>query len=799
MRFCNDKTLSDLEWPRLLEAVAARCQGDPGRRAARVLPFAASRADVETSLAEVREARRALDAGEPVPLYGLRDVEAAIARLKMGATLAPTELREIAATLASARVLRRFLSSQRSAMPALAAACLTDASLDEVEDVVSDAFDIDGLLADHASPRLRELRIEYRNARARLVGRLEELMRKYEHVLQDQFWTEREGRYVLPVRTDAHERFPGIVHTTSGSGATLFVEPRAIIPLGNRLKMLEGEVRREEEAIYERLSGLLADRVASVAFAYEALTHADVRAAVGRMAVDLGLVFVTLDDAATLDLHAAKHPLLALDGIDVVPSDVKARSAGAVVISGPNAGGKTVALKTVGLCALMLRAGMPLPCAEGSTMGVFDAVLTDVGDDQSLQRNLSTFSAHVKNLAGILDEAGPGALVLLDEVATGTDPREGEALAAAVLDGLCARGAAVICTTHYEGLKTIALADSRFTNASVGFELATMSPTFQIVWGIPGGSSALAVARRFGIPSLVLERAERFLSREHTDFEKLVEGMHAERRSLELARAAAESATREADDRARRLDAELARVRAGEAGALDKEVEALRVAVRRARDDLRAAQASIRSKKLDERAMREVTRVVDQVAAKVAVGGEFDRDVQPFALPVMPDELRRGARVYVPRLRAEAEVTEVLGGGQLRVAAGPLKLTVSADDVRLARPEPPPPRRTEKPGSRPRIPVAHTSIARAPIAQTRDNSVDLRGLRLEDAIGMAEQFVDRLIGAGQGVGYFIHGHGTGALRDGVREMLQANRAVESFRPGEKVDGGEGVTVAVLKD
>ena len=743
-------------------------------------------------LSESREARAALGRDEPLPIYGARDVELATARLRMGGALSAAELRDVGASLGAARVLRRYLSSRGGAMPALARLCSTDPELDETEDEITGSFDADGTLADHASPRLRELRVEHRQVRGRMVSRLEELMRRYEGVLQDTYWTEREGRYVLPVRTDAHERFPGIVHTTSGSGATLFVEPRALIPLGNRLKVLDGEVRREEELVYERLTGLLLERLPSVLFAIEALAQADRRAAVAKLARDADLVFVEVTDDPMLDLRGARHLLLVLDGAKVVPSDLALSPRSVMVISGPNAGGKTVALKTMGLSVLMLRAGLPLPCAEGSRMGAFDQVLTDVGDDQSLQKNLSTFSAHVRNLAAVLDAAAPGALALLDEVATGTDPREGEALAAAVLDGLCVRGAAVACTTHYEGLKALALGDTRFVNASVGFDLPTMSPTFRLAVGIPGSSSALAVARRFGIPDGVIARAERFLSREDHDFERMVARLDDERRALELARAAAEDARRDAEAQAARLRAEIEALREKGKHAATRETDDLIAAVRRAREDLRAVHARLRGKKLDDDEVRELSRVVDRVASQVAVGGELE--------PVLPGhqgralaaaELRRGARVHVPRLRADAEVVEVLSGGQLRVAAGSLKLVVSSHEVRSPREEPAKkkPRAAEVEG-----PPAPLEV---PIA-TSDNTCDLRGLRADDATRLSEQFLDRALNVGRRVVFLVHGHGTGALREAVRSTLANSPYVAKLRPGEMGEGGDGVTVIWLR-
>ncbi|MFO0662112.1 MAG: Smr/MutS family protein [Polyangiaceae bacterium] len=793
--FCNDKTLSDLEWSKILDAIAERCSSTAGRRNAENLPFALDRAGAQRAQDEVAEAFHGLMRGETLPIAGMRDVELALQRLKMGGALGPVELRDMGSTLAAARMLRRHLASRRHLMPHLCDACQSDPSLDEVEDEITEAFDADGTLSDRASPRLRELRGEYKTSRARMISRLEELIRRYSGILQDTFWTEREGRYVLPVRTDAHERFPGLVHSTSGSGATLFVEPRVVIQLGNRLKMLEGEIRREEEAIYAQLSSLLIDQLPSVIAAIDGLAHADLRNASAKLTEELGLSFVEVEPLPIVELAAAKHPLLALEGVEVVPSDLRVAGGRAVVISGPNAGGKTVSLKTLGLSALMLRAGLPIPCKAGSRLGLFDQVLSDVGDDQSLQKNLSTFSAHVKNLSTILDQAGHGTLVLLDEIATGTDPREGEALAAAILDGLCARGAAVLCTTHYEGLKALALADNRFENASVGFDVATMSPTFQLVMGVPGASSALAVARRFGVPSLVLDRAQAFLSREERDFEKVVQQLHDERRALELARAAAERAKLDAQAREAELAAEIDAIKTRDTRAIHREVEALAAAVRRARDDLRGVQSKLRSgRKLDELEVRESSRVLDRLASKIAVGGELDISApEPQAEPLSLDLVRKGAKVYVPRLKTEAEVLELMSGGQVRVSAGALKLTVKAEELRApttAVQPPPAPKKNAR---------SETSATPVELAiPTRDTTCDVRGMRVDDAVQMAEQFLDRCISSSLRVMFVVHGHGTGALRDAIRNALTANRYVGRVGPAAQSEGGDGVTVAWLR-
>lgn len=800
--FAYDKTLADLEWPVLLGAIADRCAGAPGKRRARALPFAPDAGTARLALAEVEEAFRTMLAGEPLPLYALRDIQPALDRLGAAGVLAPGELVDAGKTLGSARVLRRFTRARDAAMPCLARACASDPTLDRIEDEITGAFDADGALADHASPRLRELRAEFRTARARMVSRMEELMRQYAHILSDGYWTEREGRYVLPVRSDAHERFQGLVHATSASGSTLFVEPRVVIPIGNRLKMLEGEVRREEEAIYARLSALLTDALASVIAAFEALAHADLRSAEAKLARDLDLRFVPVLAEPVLELVAARHPLLVLGGVEVVPSDLRVSAGHAVVVSGPNAGGKTVSLKTLGLVALMVRAGLPVPANEASRIGLFDAVLTDVGDDQSLQKNLSTFSAHVQNLARVLEEAGRGSLVLLDEVATGTDPREGEALAAAVLDGLCQAGAAVVATTHYEGLKTLALGDERFENASVGFDVASMSPTFRLAFGLPGASSALAVARRFGVPAGVLARAETFLSREDRDFDEVVKKLHDERGALELARTAAISRERAAAVREEELVREIARVRARQTEELTAEVEGLRAQVKKARDELRGALARIRSggpqgKRPDAAELAVAERTLDEIAAKIALGSELHRATRgpdEGGTPVGDADLRKGTRVFVGRLRSEADVVEILPGAKLRVAAGPLKLTVGRDEVSLPRrpDEPPKGKKGARGGEE-----APSADDEQPM-QTADNTCDLRGMRVSEALAMATQFLDRAVGTRARVVFFLHGHGTGALREALRDDLAESGYVRRHAPGGRGEGGDGVTVAWMR-
>lgn len=798
---CSDKTRSDLEWDRLLEALADRASGPLGKRAAKNLGFCSTRDGVLRALDEVREAFGLLVDDEPLPTGAAPIISGLLERLRAGGVLAPEEILAVAKVLAEARVLRRFLDARKQRAPLLQESCATDPRLDAVADDIRDCFEPDGTLSDHASPRLRELRQERHKARQRLLNKLDDIMQRYAPTLQDEYYTEREGRFVLPVRSDSHERFNGIVHATSASGQTLFMEPRSVIPLGNRLKVVDAEIEREEAAVYARLSTSLSDVAESVAGAEAALGHADLRAAAAKLAVDLELAFPALSEEPSLDLIAARHPLLVLDGVQVVASDVKVQAAHALIVSGPNAGGKTVVLKTLGLTALMVRAGLPVPCDPKSKVGLFESVASDMGDEQSIAKNLSTFSAHVRNLADILDRTTRGTLVLLDEVATGTDPRQGEALATGVLDGLCARGGAVACTTHYEGLKALALGDDRFLNAAVGFDITTMSPTFRLAMGVPGASSALAIAKRFGMPSLIVERAERYLGAEERGFDEMVVKLNDERRALELARSAVQRERQVLADKRKELERELEQARNRERKMISEQTQSLLSAVKRARDDLRAAQQRLRSKKLNQDTLKEVSRNIERVAAKVAVGGELEPPPpQPSGpmTPLSPDRVVPGLRVHVPKLRSDARVVDVLNNGQIRVALGAVKVTVRAEElcVAAAQPEASTPA-PQRPPRRPAVSFDAAADPDVPI-QTSENQCDLRGLRVDEAVSMADQFLDRCLNEGLRVAFLIHGHGTGALRNAVRESLAQNAYVARFRPGERSEGGDGVTVVWLR-
>jgi DNA mismatch repair protein MutS2 len=791
---------SDLEYDLVLERIARRCAGEAAR----------ARLAGRQPLATLEEARSALSLSaeaialeqEGAPLVGaaVDDIAPALARVRRGASASSAELCAIRDVLRAAATLRRFIGARRQSHPALAERLDSDARLDALRDELGAALEPDGSVADAASPELRAARRRVNDARRELLARLAALMNRHKDVLRDEYYAERDGRYVLPVRADAHYRLPGIVLGSSASGATLYVEPQEVSEQGNRLSLAEAEVEREVARVLAKLSAAVALLPDAVARALDACLEADVLAAIANWAAEARATVPELIDEARFELVAMRHPLLVEPGRHVVANDLVLRAGSALVISGPNAGGKTVALKCLGLAAWMARAGFPLPADPSSRIGWFDPVLTDVGDDQSLVQSLSTFSGHVRQLCAILQHARPGALVLLDEVAAGTDPEEGSVLAAAVIERLVDGGAAVAVTTHYERLKELAASSDRIENASVGFDLDTLTPTFELALGTPGASSALAVAGRLGMPEDVVARAEALLPEPSRERERLLEQLAADRRAAEAARQVAERQAAEQSELTENLEREQQRMRERERARVVAQVRELEADLVRARSEIAQARRRMREEKLDRTGLREVEDAVSRAAAPATLSGALAvRQIAGHAArapAVAEADLEPGRAVRLSRLGLNAEVLERPARGQVRVRAGSLKLSVPLGDLELAGSPP------RKPA--PRKPAADRRAAlrmlgtHVPV-RTRENTLDLRGLRVEEALERIDAFLDRLLSAGEPAGYVLHGHGTGALKAAVREHLTLSKLVDRARPAGPEDGGDAFTVLWLAD
>ena len=791
MNEAEQKTLADLEWAEVERAVAERCVGPLRDQLA--LPLAISFEETERALAESKEAWGFLDRGEPLPLEGLCDIAASLKHLEREGVLDGSALKDIRFTLRAASALRRFLGQRKERAPYLHRVCAIDPTLDSLEEELAMSIGDDGTILDSASPELAHLREEAGNLRGRIIRKLEDIIQKRSAILQDTFYTIREGRYVLPVRADAHEKFHGIVHGSSASGATIFVEPRELVERGNRLKMAQAELEREERRILAALSELVRDYVPQLGAAAEALNHADMRNASGRLAVDLGARFVELCEEPRVSLRAARQPLLVMRGIEVVPNVLNLACGQALVISGPNAGGKTVALKMIGLAALMTRAGLPVPVEDGSVCGFFSPVLAAVGDEQSLARNLSTFSAHLVTLQSVLTQAGERVLVLLDELAGATDPEAGSMLACAIVKALVERRSAVAVTTHYEALKALAAERDEMHNAAVGFDFEAMEPTFRLKMGVPGSSNALQVAQRYGIPDSIIEDARQMLPEHSRSFDTLVAKLEDATQTAERELEAARAERAKVAEAQAKLDARRETLKAREAKGLGAEAQRLVDQVREVHKSLDRAKKALRAQP-ERETITSVSGTLDQSGALL---GELDahrRAIEPKPVETTaldPSEVRVGERVWVERLRSAADIVEGPARGKVRVSAGMMKLWVDVSDLRALKNAPEPTRRE------PKVSGAHPKSQRS--IRTADNTLDVRGLRAEEAVALAESFLDRMYGAAEQHAYIVHGIGSGALREAIHTHLSRDVTyVDGFRPGVQDEGGPQVTVVSLK-
>ena len=785
----EERAQRHLEWPRLAQAVMARCQCEATRR--RGLPIEQAFMSAQAALTETAEVMQLLVAGEVLPLYGLRDLDAHLTRLSRAGVLDGLALADIASTLQAARGARRFVRSRKERAPALDAMCALDPKLDDLEDVLSAAIETDGTLFDHASPDLRKLRAEVSNLRSRIVARLQGLIDKHRDLLSDNYYTLREDRYVIPVRSDAHERFEGIVHATSDSGASLFVEPAAIVQQGNRLKMAQGELEREELRILTALCEHVREQLPALQAAVETLCRFDLRLASAKFGMEIHATLPTLHTEGRLHLRKARHPLLALDGVDVIDNDLKLDAGHGLIISGPNAGGKTVFIKTVGLFALMARAGLPLPCAADSSIGFFDRVLTDLGDEQSTQKNLSTFSAHVSSLARILDAADAGSLVLLDELCGGTDPQEGAALACAIAERLVQRKATLLVSTHYEQLKGFALRIPHLRSASVGFDLTTMEPSFRLHMDVPGASSALHVAGRFGISTSIIERARSIVPEHEKDFEALVTALHATNAALQAEKQELEQERLRAERLRVDFEQRLARLKERSQRKLTEEAEVVLSELQQARGELRDARKQLKTQELSRDKLSSISQHINEVAKRLSVEGDLGGAAAPTQTPVATTHelpsLVPGIRVHVPHLRSDATILEIASEGRIRVSAGSLKLWLNQSDLRPIA------------GTDTNSPVRPSLDSRPIQGPTADNTISVRGLRVDDALPMMESFIDRLRMGPLRHGYVDHGHGSGALRKAVREHLkQVVPHICEVRAGRKDEGGDALTAFTLE-
>ena len=796
-------TLARLEWPRLLELAAAQAATERGAGAIRELDFPPTHAGVRERLAHTSEARCLVDAGAEPPFGGVADLRALLAELARGRTLGARELAQILATLEAAARVRAALAGNAEQAPRLAELAATLPDLRGLSRALAAVITPAGEVRDDASAELRRLRRRVRE----LEGEIERQMARHlrdpdvQAHLQDSFATMRENRPVLPVRADARQRVRGILHDVSSSGTTVFIEPEDVVEAGNRLRIAQTELAREVERLLAELCGRARESLPELDAQGATLEALDAAFARGRLSRRAGAREPEVAPGARFDLRGLRHPLLLLEaGLaaeDVVPNDVALQDgARCLVISGPNAGGKTVAAKAVGLGALSLRAGLHVCCDEGSAFPIVDAVFAEIGDEQDLRAGLSTFSARMANLAAVVAQADESSLVIADEIGEGTEPGEGAALAQAILEALVERGALVLATTHFNRLKELAGSDARFANASAEFDPDTLLPTFCIHLGQPGSSGAMWVAQRMGLADAVVERARELMDREDSRLEALTRGLSELRQELEAERRLALRMREESEVARAAYESRLALLRSAREQALAAMKADLEEAFKRARAEIAHVVRGLQRGDLApgpaaNRAQHELGRIRERTVSAERTEHAAQPEASTPRSEVPDAALVAGVRVELQGVRTPALVLEPPDRrGRVAVRVGAARTVVDrARVLRVLAAEAP---RLHARGS-------GVSVQRESADEPAQLDCDLRGLRVDEALERADAALQRLLGRGGGRVTFIHGHGTGALRDAIRSWLRGVRGVEKFEPGGPREGGNGVTVATLAD
>jgi DNA mismatch repair protein MutS2 len=797
------RTLEQLDWPELAARLADHAATPAARaRLAGGDIFEASDAAARECLAETGEARAVLDEGDAPPLGGVADLVPVLRRLGAGGMLAAGELRDLGGALGALHATARFLRARREPAPGLAGLADTIEEQPGLAEDIAWAIDPEGEVRDAASPALADARRRSRSLSSELQQRLERTLHDPDvaEYLSDTFVTVRNDRYVLPVRADARGRVRGIVHDASGSGTTLFIEPEAVVELNNRLKQAEIEIEHETLRVLRGLSDRAAGILPALLPSLNALEAIDAAFARARLGLTMQAVTPQVGDEGIFFLPQLRHPLL--DPTSVVANDVRlGEGATVLVVSGPNAGGKTVAMKALALAALFVRAGLQVPADPGARVDLVDAVLADIGDEQDLRESLSTFSAHMANLARILDAATPRSLVVLDEVGVGTDPGEGAAIGQAALETLADAGARVMITTHYNLLKEMADVDARFENASVEFDEETLAPTYRLRLGTPGASSARAVAARMGVRGDVLDRAGALLEREDRRLDKMLSELSNSRAALERERSEAERLRAEGEEARAEYRTKLERLQARR----DELFARMRGDLDRAFQEAHGEVAAvIRTLQRGGATARDAARAREKLLALE----QARREAANEAPSRTPGEERRGLPRLDWRRVQPGDTVRVVGGGTGTVLALPDKRGRVALQVAGARVVVPAERLTpagngkpkpKAPGRPPaRVHVDADDAPPIPAAGSGgEERVDFHGLRVEEALERLVLALERAARRGCDRLVIVHGLGTGALRSAVRRYLSESPYVTRFAPAEPSQGGDGATIAYL--
>ncbi|MBQ4075773.1 MAG: endonuclease MutS2 [Clostridia bacterium] len=784
----NERALRVLEFTKIREMLSAYALSDPGKEACRKLTPYQHFADVNKALDETEEAVVTLTYLGGNPLVSFSDIGEYLTLAEKGSTLSQKALLMVADALRAARAARNALVTERENTPLITAKASLLHPLRQLETDITEAILSEEEISDHASPALFDIRRHIRQVNDRIRERLNSMAHgaSYSKYLMESIVTVRNGRYVLPVKAEHRGNVPGLVHDQSATGATLFIEPLAVVEMGNELKEWHMKERDEIDRILAALSQQVGENAALIARNLAVLADLDFIFAKGMLSREMECVRPKMNQEGRINLVRVRHPLI--DREKVVPCSLwLGQDFTSLIITGPNTGGKTVTLKTVGLMTLMAQSGLHIPGNLGTELSTFEEVYADIGDEQSIEQSLSTFSSHMTNIVSIMNAVTPRDLALFDELGAGTDPTEGAALAQVILNALLKIKARTCATTHYSELKAYALSTKGVENASVEFDVATLRPTYRLSIGVPGKSNAFEISRRLGLPEYLIDEAKDLLSHDTIRFEDVIANAEYHRQVAEKERELAEQARQETVKL--RNEAEL----------LYKNMEEKKeAATRKAKEEAR---------RIMEKAKRDADSILYDLKRLKKAGSAPDHEVNALRkrmeegidslaeglkkptgnMAEPPKTVKVGDIVEITHLNTKGTVLSLPDNkGEVQLQAGIMKLKAHLSQLRLVN-EP-----------KPKKKVSSVSVSTGAATRTIGLSCDVRGLALDEALEEVEQYLDEAVLAGLHEVTIVHGKGTGILRDGIQRHLRTYPQVKSFRRGKYGEGEEGVTVVELK-
>ena len=789
----NKKTLKVLEYYKIIELLKNEADSDVGREIiSELVPLKDPRI-IEHALDETGEATRLIIFKGPLPLGNFYDVKNYVTMAQKGGTLAISELLKVLYNMKISRDVKKYIGDDVPDLPIIADLIEVIETFKNLEEDLDKSIENEEEISDNASAELRRIRRSIVRQNDSIKARIHNIITRSDNrrVLQDAIVTVRDGRYVIPVKQEHKSKVPGIIHDQSGSGATVFIEPQIIVNMNNELRELELSEQAEIAKIIKELSQRVGEVGRSLINNQDILAQLDVIMAKGKLAQKQNAERPQLSKNRVLDLKSARHPLI--DEKKVVPIDIKVGNGyDALIVTGPNTGGKTVTLKTAGLLSMMAQTGLHIPATSQSKIPVYREIFADIGDEQSIEQSLSTFSSHMKNIVEIVEKAGENTLVLLDELGAGTDPAEGAALAISILENLRVKGATILATTHYTELKKYALKEDGVENASMEFDVATLSPTYVLEIGVPGKSNAFEISSKLGLSSEIIEKSRSFLDKGDIAFEEVISAIENDKKQAEMERDEAIALNVEIHRQKRQMEEKLEKAKKQEEKMLSGAREEARKILREAKEVAKKAQDEIKDLAKVE-SLGERNRRLENAKRKIKDAAGRYREtfiIEENQNPISIDDVEIGDRVKVLKLGQNGEIVGLPDGkGEIPVQVGMMKIKCKAKDLKIIA--------DGRKKIKPKTKANYGSLYKGK-TQGISRSVNVRGENLHDALNIAEKYIDDAFMAKLKEITIIHGRGEGVLKKGIHDMLKGNKQVDSYRYGEYNEGGHGVTIVTLK-